>query len=117
MLCGMRHESAGVRSAVGKVLRQQGDLITRSQALAAGMTEAALRHRTRVDGPWAVVLPGIYLAHTGSLTSGQREIAAVLYAGRGCGVTGPASLQRHGGRVPLAEIVVALFPDAAKRQA
>ena len=112
----MRHESANVRIAVGTVLRRQGDLITRSQALAAGMTEAALRHRTRVDGPWNVVLPGVYLAHTGSLTSGQREIAAVLYAGSGCVVTGAASLQRQGVRVPLTEIVDVLIPDSAKRQ-
>lgn len=116
MLRCMRHESTGVRTAVGTVLRRQGDLITRSQALAAGMTEAALRHRTRVDGPWNVVLPGIYLAHTGSLTSGQREIAAVLYAGRGCVVTGPAALQRQGVRVPISEVVDVLIPDKAKRQ-
>lgn len=116
MLCGMGYESTGVRIALGTVLRRQGDLITRSQALAAGMTEAALRHRTRVDGPWSVVLPGIYLAHTGSLVAGQREIAAVLYAGRGCVVTGPASLQRQGVRVPLSEFVDVLIPDSAKRQ-
>lgn len=116
MLCGMKHESVSVRIALGTVLRQQGDLITRSQALAAGMTEAALRHRTRVDGPWSVVFPGIYLAHNGLLTAGQREIAAVLYAGRRCVVTGPASLQRQGVRVPLSEFVDVLIPDSAKRQ-
>lgn len=116
MLCGMRHESVAARIAVGTALRQQGDLITRSQALASGMTEAELRHRTRVDGPWSVVLPGIYLAHTGSLTSGQREIAAVLYAGRGCVLTAQASLQRQGVRVPLSEVVDVLIPDSAKRQ-
>ncbi len=80
------------------------------------MTEAALRHRTRVDGPWNVVLPGIYLAHNGSLAGGQREIAAVLYAGRGCVVTGQAALQHQGVRVPLSEFVDVLIPDAAKRQ-
>jgi hypothetical protein len=116
MLCGMRQESTAVRLAVVAALRQQGDLITRSQALAAGMTEAALRHRIRVDGPWSVVLPGIYLAHNGPLTGGQREIAAVLYAGRGCVITGPASLQRQGVRVPLSEFVDVLIPDSAKRQ-
>jgi hypothetical protein len=105
-----------MRRAVGTVLRQQGDLITRSQVLDAGMTEAALRHRTRVDGPWNVVLPGVYLAHNGSLTAGQREIAAVLYAGRGCVITGQAALQQQGVRVPLSEFVDVLIPDATKRQ-
>lgn len=54
--------------------------------------------------------------HTGGLTGGQREIAAVLYAGRGCVVTGIAALQRHGVRVPASEVVDVLIPDATKRQ-
>lgn len=115
-LGSVRHETAAMRLAVETALRQQGDLITRSQALAAGMTEGALRHKIRANGPWNVVLPGIYLAHTGSLTGGQREIAAVLYAGRICVVTGPAALQRHGVRVPMTEVVDVLIPDTAKRQ-
>lgn len=98
------------------MLRQQGDLITRSQALAAGLTDAALRHRLRADGPWMVVLPGIYLAHNGPLTVGQREIAATLYAGRGCVITGSAALRRQGVRVPLSGIVDVLIPEATKRQ-
>lgn len=63
-----------------------------------------------------VVLPGVYLMHSGGLTSGQREIAAVLYAGRGCVVTGIAALQRHGVRVPRSLIVDVLIPEATKRQ-
>jgi hypothetical protein len=102
--------------AVATILRQQGDLITRSQALAAGISESALRHRLRNGGRWKVVLPGIYLAHAGQLTGGQREIAATLYAGPGCVITGPVALWRHGVKVPLAEVVDVLVPHEIKRQ-
>lgn len=102
--------------AIASIRRKQGDLITRRQALSAGLSADALRHRLRDGGPWKVVLPGVYLMHTGGLTGGQREIAAVLYAGRGCVVTGIAALQRHGVRVPASEVVDVLIPDATKRQ-
>jgi len=54
------------------------------------MSVAQIRSKLRVGGQWKAVLPGIYLAHTGSLTVGQREIAAVLYAGHGGVITGTA---------------------------
>ena len=85
------------------------------QALAAGLTKDAVRHRLSSDGPWRVVLPGIYLAHKGDLTIGQREIAAVLYAGRGCVITGPAALRRQGVRVPMSDTVDVLIPAVTRR--
>ena len=102
--------------AIAVIRRRQGDLITRRQALSAGLSVDALRHRLRQGGPWKVALPGVYLMHSGGLTGGQREIAAVLYAGRGCVVTGIAALQRHGVRVPMSETVDVLIPEATKRQ-
>ena len=116
MLCGMRSASAESDRAVTRVLRQQGDLITRSQVLGAGWTEAALRHKTRVGGTWGIVLPGVYSAHNGPLTRAQREIATVLYAGRGSVITGQAALLRQGVRLPLTDIVDVLIPDSMKRQ-
>jgi hypothetical protein len=112
----MRHTSTEADRAVLDVLRQQGDLITRSQALGAGWSESTLRYRTRADGPWGLVLPGIYTNHNGPLTGTQREIAAVLYAGRGCVITGQAALQRHGVQVPLTDIVDVLIPHSTRRQ-
>ena len=91
-------------------------MITRRQALSAGLSADALRHRLRDGGPWRVVLPGVYLMHTGGLTGGQREVAAVLYAERGCVITGVAALQLHGVRVPTSEIVDVLIPETTKRQ-
>ena len=79
------------------------------------MSKDALRHRLSADGPWRVVLPGIYLAHNGGMTVGHREIAAVLYAGRDCVITGPAALRRQGVRVPVSDTVDVLIPAAMRR--
>src|SRR6185437_13681614 len=87
------------------VLRNQGGLITRPQAIAAGWTEGTLRYRTRTGGPWRLVLPGIYLSTNGPLAGGQREIAAALYAGPDCVLTGLAALQHQGVRVPSTDLV------------
>lgn len=102
--------------AVREMLRTQCDLITRSQVLNAGMSEASLRNRLRSAGPWKVVLPGIYLSHSGLLTVGQREAAAVLYAGPGSIITGAAAVLRHGLNWQSSETVDVLVPHANKRQ-
>lgn len=112
----MRQTGIAAERAVRTVLRQQNELITRSQALAVGMTRDALRYRLRPDGQWKLVLPGIYLGHSGQLTVGQRERATVLYAGPDCVITGLAALARHGVRIPLSEVIDVLIPDARKRQ-
>jgi hypothetical protein len=102
--------------AIAKVLRQQAELITRSQVLAAGWTLATLRYRTRVGGPWTTVLPGVYMNHHGPLTLVQREIAAVLYSGPGCVITGQAALQRQGVLAPVTDIVDVLVPRSVRKQ-
>jgi hypothetical protein len=112
----MRRAITAADRAVNGLLRQQGDLITRSQVLAAGVSSAALRRRLRTDGPWKTVLPGIYLAHNGSLTAGQREIAAVLYAGRGCVITGQAAVQRQGIWAPRSDVIDVLIPATEGRR-
>lgn len=114
-MCGMRRESEADR-AVATLLRKQGGLITRAQVLRAGWSEGALRHRIRPDGPWLAVLPGIYLGGNALIADGQREIAAVLYAGPGCVLTGPASLRHQGVRVPATETIDVLIAAPAKRQ-
>ena len=84
------------------------------------MTEAALWHRIRHEGPWQVLLPGVYLSYTGAATAAQREMAALLYAGAGAMITGPAALMAHGLRVPQAAIgagiVDVLLPAERKRR-
>jgi very-short-patch-repair endonuclease len=101
---------------IREILRQQGNLIMRSQALGAGMSVGALRHKVKQGGAWTVVLPGVYLAYEGQLTIGQREIAAALYAGRGCVITGRAALRRFGCRIEPSDTVEVLVPAKLKRR-
>lgn len=88
------------RQALAELLRLQDEVIDRAQATRCAMTESALRHRIRRDGPWQVLLPGVYLAHTGTMTVRQRDMAAFLYADRRKGgavaISGAAALEYHG---------------------
>lgn len=52
----------------------------------------------------------------GTPTAGQREIAAVLYAGQDSVLTGVAALRRHNVRVPRAGHVDVLVSAARRRQ-
>jgi len=97
-------------------LRQQRDLITRPQALAAGLTDQILRRRVSINGRWQIVLPGIYLSHSGGLTAAQRETAAALYAGEDCVLTGLVALLAQGMRAPRSALVDVLIPAAKRRQ-
>jgi hypothetical protein len=104
------------RDALDRLLIQQLDVIARSQALAVGATANALRHWLRPGGPWRGLLPGVYLAATGAPTTLQQEMAALLYAGPGSLITGPAALRCHHIRTELTEIVDVLVPPARRRR-
>ena len=58
------------------------------------------------------MLPGVYMAATGAPTTLQQEMAALLYAGPGSVITGPAALRSHHIRTELTEIVDVLVPAA-----
>jgi very-short-patch-repair endonuclease len=95
---------------------KQYRVLTRAQALDAGLTESALRHRLRDGGPWQVALPGVYVAVTGTVSVDEREMAALLYGGPGSMVTGVAALWRHGIRAPGAQPVDILVRHRRQRQ-
>jgi hypothetical protein len=78
------------------LLGRQHGIVRREQAIACAMSESALRHRLRADGPWRALLPGVYLVGGGTATSRQRAAAAFLYAGRGIAISGLAALAWHG---------------------
>ncbi|STZ87696.1 Uncharacterised protein [Mycolicibacterium fortuitum] len=63
----------------GEALRQQDGVISRRQALDAGLAEHDIRRLLRRN-EWARVHAGVYVDHTGPLTWTQRAWAAVLYA-------------------------------------
>jgi hypothetical protein len=79
------------------------------------MSEEALRHRLRPGGPWQLMLPGVYLATTGSPATPQRLMAAQLYAGPGSAITGPAAMTLHNIRAPQTRVVDVLIPHERKR--
>ena len=101
-------------AALAAVLTRQQQVIARSQALACGMTPAMLQRRTAEGGPWQRMLPGVYLAATGTPTWAQREIAALAYAGGDTMITGAAALPHHRIRAPGTETITVLIPARRK---
>jgi very-short-patch-repair endonuclease len=103
-------------TGLATTLRKQFGVISRQQALACGVTRAALQHRLRAGGPWQKLLPGVYLAATGVATADQHDMAALLYAGHSSLLTGPAALRRHAIRGPDTQVVDVLVPLRTERQ-
>jgi hypothetical protein len=103
------------RTAVNRLLREQGLVISRQQALTCGMSPEQLRHRIRPDGPWQRLLPGVYIAATGAPTRRQSEVAALLCAGASSVLTGTAALLHHGIRVRETSAITVLVPARQAR--
>jgi hypothetical protein len=98
------------------LLHQQHSVISRAQVLSCGMSPGALQQRIARPGPWQRVLPGVYLALTGGLTQDQREMAALLYAGKRSLITGATAVRRHHLRCPGPNVVDLLVPARTQRQ-
>ncbi len=103
------------RRALDAILIEQDQVITRKQALNCAMSEKALRQRLRPDGPWQVVLPGVYLAQNGALRYEHRIAAAFLHAGSGLAVTGLGAAARHGIPCGPTDFVDILVPQDCRR--
>ena len=67
---------------------EQDGLITRGQALAAGVSPDAIRHALTVAHRWQTVVPGIYATFDGPLAQIHRLRAAVLFGGPASMITG-----------------------------
>ncbi|HEY5353920.1 MAG TPA: hypothetical protein VIK57_15835 [Streptosporangiaceae bacterium] len=102
--------------ALAATLLRQHNVLTRDQAEAAGVTKAALRHRLRPQGPWQVLLPGVYLALTGAASIDQRDMAALLYAGPQSIITAQSALRRHGLAASRTDAVDILAPVSVQRR-
>jgi hypothetical protein len=98
------------------VLQAQHQVITRVQALACGMPQSTLDRYIAPGGRWQRLLPGVYLAVTGAATQDQRELAALLYAGRRSLLTGSAAMRRHRLRPAGPDVVDVLIPWQRRRQ-
>ena len=102
--------------ALAEFLRKQHDVVTRGQTADCGMTDRALRHRIRRGGGWQRLLPGVYLAATGTPTTDQRDMAALLYGGPDSVLTAAAALRRLEIKTPRLDGVDILVPAARRRQ-
>lgn len=105
------------RDALEALLASQHGVISREQAGACGMPAHLLKYRLRVDGPWQVLVPGVYLTRTGAATLDQRDMAALLYAGPRSVITASAALRRFGLAPPSRDVVEVLIPAARRRRA
>ncbi|HEX9514914.1 MAG TPA: hypothetical protein VF940_01940 [Streptosporangiaceae bacterium] len=104
------------RPGADVLIAQQSGLITRGQALACGLTEQAIRSRIRSDGPWQVLVPGVYATFTGEATLGQKEVAALLYAGPSSAITGQTAMAAHGVNTLGRTVVDVLIPARYQRR-
>lgn len=78
------------------LFRTQHGIITRTQALAAGMTKDALSWRLRDGGPWQTLLPCVYATFSGPPGDVHRYQAALLHSGEGAALTGMVALRLLG---------------------
>jgi hypothetical protein len=105
--------------ALRRLLREQDSVVSRAQALKAGLSRHAIEHRLRDGGPWRVLLPAVYLALPGAPTQGQRDTAATIYGGRYGVITGPAALRYFQFRVVAGwrtgDVVDLLIPARFRR--
>lgn len=104
------------RAALAALLTQQYQVISRAQAMAHGMTASTLRQRLRTGGPWQRLLPGVFLAVTGTPTTEQRNLAALLYAGADGLITGTAALHWWGVKAPYTSMIDVLIPATRQRK-
>ncbi|HEX6522333.1 MAG TPA: hypothetical protein VF070_20350 [Streptosporangiaceae bacterium] len=102
------------RKRLAQIFHTQHNVVSRRQLLECGMDPGAIHRRTRGDGPWMPVLPGIYAC--GSLSDQGRETAACLYAGPAGIVTGAFALRHFGLAAPLPGCIEVLVPVDVRRQ-
>jgi hypothetical protein len=104
------------RGQLARILRQQYDVVARSQALDCGMTRGTIEYRLRPGGTWRQILPAVYLTVTGTATAEQRDMAALLYAGPHSVITGPVAVRRHNLRCAGLNVLDVLVPAESRRQ-
>lgn len=99
-----------------RTLAAQRQVISRGQALACRVPRSTVNAWCAAGGKWQKILPGIYLTVTGKPTIEQRQVAALLYAGAGSVITGPAAIRLHRLRSPGSDTIDVLVPWTVRRQ-
>jgi len=112
----MPKRSAFDRERLRQVLQAQHQVITRHQALLSGIPHGTVDRYIAPGGRWQRLLPGVYLAVTGTVTQDQRDMAALLYAGHPSLITGSAAVRRHRLSPPGPDVIDVLIPWNRHRQ-
>lgn len=97
-------------------LRLQRGVIARWQATECGLSDKAIEWRLRPGGPWRAYLPGVYLVQTRQVHTDQRQVAALLYAGKGSVLTGAAAARRHHLECAGLNMIDVLVPPDVQRK-
>jgi hypothetical protein len=104
---------------VAEIAAVQDGFVLAGQLAQLQIPGSTVTSRSRTGGPWARVLPAVYLVGPGPMTRHQQERAALLYAGDGSCLTGIAALRRYGVRylpkTPDADRVHVLVPHVRRR--
>lgn len=77
-----------VEPSFSDVVDRQHQVISRAQALTAGLTPRAIAGRLSA-GHWQLVLPDVYLTHRGDADRRHRLWAGLLFAGEDAAIDGP----------------------------
>jgi hypothetical protein len=92
----MPRKSEYDRWKLNRILDNQFSVIGRYQALDCGLSDSAINHRLRADGPWRKLLPGVYAATTGAPTQQQRAMAALVHVSARGVITGATAVRLQG---------------------
>jgi hypothetical protein len=91
-LCGMARE---LPSELRYLARHQDGVVSRSQAIRAGLSPGMIKFRVR-SGRWQQLHLGVYAIFSGSPGRGARLWAAVLSAGPGAALSYQTAAELHG---------------------
>ena len=97
------------------LLAEQRGTIARRQGLQSGLSEEAWLWRHRSER-WQSPLPGVAVAHRGTLEFEERVWVAVLYGGEGAAVSGDALLHLLSGRGAEPEVIDVAVRAGSRRQ-
>jgi hypothetical protein len=108
--------SARVLSSLEQVALEQYSVVSRAQLLARGISDRLMSARV-ARGEWQRPAAAVYCLDQAPLSSEQRRIAAALYLGEACQITGPSALHYYGFRYALStDKVHALVPHEMRRR-
>jgi RNase P/RNase MRP subunit POP5 len=94
----------------------QAQIVTRRQLMSFGISDVATYRKIK-KGEWQRVLPGVCALTTGPLSTEQRRIAAILYAGSLAQLTGLCALHWYGFRhAPTTAHMHVLVPHGTRRR-